>query len=248
MSHVTNQDIAAYLRSAIRDGVYAPGDAIPSESALCRQFGTARGTVRQAVATLRSEGLVTSGQGRRSRVLERLPAQSFDEVISFTEWCTNSGITPGQQTQSIAKVRASEHLASELSITPGDMVVSVHRLRLMDGEPAMVERLNYNLETGQHLMNFDTDSGSIYSRLLAVGVDIDHVTRTIDAIGATDEDALLLGVDSGTPMLRVRRRAFTADGTPIESSDDRYLFDKASFAVTTSRGNPQAISMMQVYE
>ncbi|SER88757.1 GntR family transcriptional regulator [Corynebacterium cystitidis] len=61
MSHVTNQDIAAYLRSAIRDGVYAPGDAIPSESALCRQFGTARGTVRQAVATLRSEGLVTSG-------------------------------------------------------------------------------------------------------------------------------------------------------------------------------------------
>ncbi|WP_331712843.1 UTRA domain-containing protein [Corynebacterium cystitidis] len=61
----------------------------------------------------------------------------------------------------------------------------------MDGEPAMVERLNYNLETGQHLMNFDTDSGSIYSRLLAAGVDIDHVTRTIDAIGATDEDALL---------------------------------------------------------
>ncbi|SER88724.1 HTH-type transcriptional repressor [Corynebacterium cystitidis] len=55
----------------------------------------------------------------------------------------------------------------------------------------MVERLNYNLETGQHLMNFDTDSGSIYSRLLAAGVDIDHVTRTIDAIGATDEDALL---------------------------------------------------------
>ncbi|WP_256232202.1 hypothetical protein [Corynebacterium cystitidis] len=49
-------------------------------------------------------------------------------------------------------------------------------------------------------------------------------------------------------MLRVRRHAFTADGTPIESSDDRYLFDKASFAVTTPRGNPQAISMMQVCE
>ncbi|WP_394280793.1 GntR family transcriptional regulator [Corynebacterium sp.] len=242
---VTNQDIADYLRSAIRDGTFAPGDAIPSESELCRQFGTARGTVRQAIATLRSEGLISSGQGRRSRVLERVPAQSFDGVISFTQWCIAAGIKPGQQTQSIARVRSDERLASELGITPGDPIISVHRLRLMDGVPAMVERLNYNLDTGKHLLDFDTDSGSIYSRLLEAGVDIDYVTRTIDAIAATDDDALLLGVDPGTPMLRVRRNAFTTDGTPIEASDDRYLFDKASFAVTTSRGNPQAISMRQ---
>ena len=37
-------------------------------------------------------------------------------------------------------------------------------------------------------------------------------------------------------MLRVRRRAFTLNGTPIEASDNRYLASKANFSVTTARG------------
>ncbi|WIM67122.1 GntR family transcriptional regulator [Corynebacterium breve] len=243
-SAATNQDIAAYLRSAIRDGTFQPGDAIPSEADLCRQFGTARGTVRQAIATLRSEGLISSGQGRRSRVLDKLPSQSFDGVISFSQWCRNSGVVPGQKTQWVTRTFAGEQLAAELNIDADDSVVSVFRLRLMDDVPAMVERLNYPLEVGKHILAVDTDSGSIYEHLLASGVDIDHATRVIDAIGATDEDAKLLDIAPGTPMLRVRRRAFNSAGVPIESSDDRYLFDKASFAVTTSRGTPQPVSMV----
>lgn len=238
------EEIAAFLRTAIRDGEYAPGDSIPSEAELCRRFDSARGTVRQAIALLRNEGLISSGQGRRSRVLGTVPSQSFDVVISFTQWCISSGITPGQETQWMARRPADAREAAALELPDRAPVVSIFRLRLMNGEPAMVERLNYPIEVGQHLLSFDPDSGSIYQRLLDCGVDINYSTRTIDAVGANAEDAELLQVPEGTPLLRVRRRAFTSEGTPIEASDDRYLPDKASFTLNSIRGNPSAVSMM----
>lgn len=239
-----HQEIAAYLRQQIREGKLPPGEAIPSEADLCRRFDCARGTIRQAIATLRNEGLISSGQGRRSRVLDTVPTQSFDGVISFSQWCHNSGVEPGQQTQWVTKRRADPELAARLNISTSDHIVSVFRLRLMDEKPAMVERLNYTLDAGQHVLMFDTDSGSIYQQLINSGVDISYATRTIDAVPAEKEDAQLLGVEPGTPLLRVRRHAFTLDGTPIEASDDRYLSDMANFTVTTVRGNPSPISMV----
>lgn len=242
-----HQHIAAHLRRAIQRGELPPGATIPSEAQLCEQFDCARGTIRQAIATLRNEGLISSGQGRRSRVLDTVPTQSFDGVISFSQWCHNSGVEPGQKTQSVSRHPAEAQLAAHLEIAEGDPIVTVHRLRLMDGEPAMVERLNYPIDVGQHVLLFDTDEGSIYQELLRVGVDISHATRTIDAIPAPAEDAALLGVAENTPLLRVRRRAFSVDGTPIEASDDRYLPHMANFTMTTVRGNPSPISMVTTH-
>ena len=238
-----HQEIASYLRDAIQDGSLPPGSTIPSEAELVKRFGVARGTIRRAISTLRSEGLVSSGQGRRTRVLDTVPTFSFDEVISFTQWCQNIGAEPGQQTQWITKRPAGSELAAHLEIADTEPIVSVLRLRLMDGKPAMVERLNYPLEVGQHVMTFDTDSGSIYRRLLDMDVDIAYATRTIDAVPANEEDADLLGVEQGVPLLRVRRRAFTLDGVPVEASDDRYLASKANFSVTTARGSASPISL-----
>ncbi|MEJ5918891.1 GntR family transcriptional regulator [Corynebacterium sp. H78] len=181
-------------------------------------------------------------------MLDTVPTQSFDGVISFSQWCQNSGVEPGQHTQWVTRRRAGAELAAHLEISDSDQIVSVFRLRLMDGEPAMVERLNYPLEVGQHVLTFDTDSGSIYRHLTESGVDISYATRTIDAVAANTEDAELLGVQEGTPLLRVRRRAFALDGTPVEASDDRYLSHMASFTVTTVRGNPSPISMVTAGE
>ncbi|WP_283175940.1 winged helix-turn-helix domain-containing protein [Corynebacterium guaraldiae] len=50
--------IADYLRNLIRSKKLSPGDFLPSEAELCQQFSSSRGPVRQAVAALRSEGLI----------------------------------------------------------------------------------------------------------------------------------------------------------------------------------------------
>ena len=76
--------IADYLRNLIRGKDLSPGDFLPSEAELCAQFSSSRGPVRQAVAALRSEGLISSGRGRRSVVLGRFTSESFDSIFSLS--------------------------------------------------------------------------------------------------------------------------------------------------------------------
>ncbi|WAE73653.1 GntR family transcriptional regulator [Streptomonospora nanhaiensis] len=56
--------IAAELRERIAGGDLAPGDALPSEAALVRQYGVSRGTARQALSELEGTGLVIAVHGK----------------------------------------------------------------------------------------------------------------------------------------------------------------------------------------
>lgn len=241
----TYSAILTYLRKEISGGALAPGQPIPSESELAARFSTSRGPVRQALGILRDEGLISSGRGRRSVVLETVPVQSFDVALSFTQWCREMDMEPGQRTQSVERGWASRARADSLEIDEGDPIVEVLRLRLADGVPIMVERLCYRYDVGRHVLGFDADSGSIYEHLAASGVDIHHATRLLDAVGADETDARLLEVPEGSPLLRLQRRAFTIEGTPIEWSDDRYLPGHARFASISVRGGANGLAMLR---
>jgi DNA-binding GntR family transcriptional regulator len=58
--------ITRVLRHRLTDGTYAPGPRLPSEAALCAEFGVVRSTVRRALSALQAEGLITvrAGVGR----------------------------------------------------------------------------------------------------------------------------------------------------------------------------------------
>jgi DNA-binding GntR family transcriptional regulator len=58
--------ITRVLRRRLTDGSYAPGARLPSEAALCAEFGVVRSTVRRALSALQAEGLITvrAGVGR----------------------------------------------------------------------------------------------------------------------------------------------------------------------------------------
>ncbi|GAA1794283.1 hypothetical protein GCM10009735_27840 [Actinomadura chokoriensis] len=63
--------LASILRRRIESGALAPGDPIPSETALEGEFGLARGTIRKAVAMLREEGVIVTTRGKGSYVADQ---------------------------------------------------------------------------------------------------------------------------------------------------------------------------------
>ena len=69
--------IADSLRTAIESGDIAPGTKLPSESELMTQWGRSLGTIRQALAVLRNEGLVVPRHGRGVFVL----GESFENLL-----------------------------------------------------------------------------------------------------------------------------------------------------------------------
>jgi GntR family transcriptional regulator len=235
MDVALHRRIAEELRRRIVAGELAVGARLPSEARLVAEFGASRGTVRQALAALRAEGLVGGGQGRPPEVLATVASPSFDTFLSFTRWAREAGRTPGQRTVEVARRGAAEEAARALGIAPGQPVVEVLRLRLLDGVPAMLERASFVEDVGRLLFDFDPDRGSIYAYLIDRGVDLARFRHTFDAVAAGEAEADLLGVPAGAPLLRERRRATSRTGTPLEYGDDRYRPDIVTFTVENAR-------------
>ncbi|MEV4176277.1 GntR family transcriptional regulator [Nonomuraea sp. NPDC049709] len=230
-----HERVAADLRRRISSGDLPVGAAVPSESQLCEQWGASRGPIRQALATLRAEGLIGGGRGKPPVVRSHTMPQPFETFLSFSRWAERTGHTPGQRTVEIARRPATAEAADALSVDEGAPVVQLLRLRLLDGVPAMVERTTFVWSVGRLLFDFDCDQGSVFAYLSGRGVDLSRARHVIDAIVAGETDAALLAVSPGSALLRERRRTSSADGVPVEYSDDRYRPDLVSFTIDNSQ-------------
>lgn len=222
--------IAAHLRSEIDSGALAPGAAIPSESALSERFQVSRGTVRQALAALRTEGMISGGRGRRPVVSKPAFAQSFDELVSFSAWAEQLGRKPSARTLELARRPADADLATVLRLAPQTPVFQYRRLRLLDGEPMMIEVSSFIESIGRLLLDCDMDQGSVYAQLGERGVAFAEAQQSITAVAASAEQSELLGVARRAPLLKVTRLALDPEGTPLEYSHDTYRAD--AFAIT----------------
>jgi GntR family transcriptional regulator len=234
-----HERVASDLRTRILSGDLPVGAAVPSEAELCLQWGGSRGPVRQALAALRAEGLISGGRGKRPTVRRREVAQPFDSFVSFSRWAQMLGLPPGQHTVEIARRRAPADVARHLEIPAGEPVVQLLRQRLLGGEPVMVERTTFVLAWGALLFEHDPDAGSIYEHLIGRGLPVGVARHTIDAVAADADDRDLLGVEIGAPLLRELRVAYTSEGDPFEFSDDRYRPDRVTFTIDNApQGRP----------
>jgi GntR family transcriptional regulator len=227
--------VARELRLQILGREYKVGDSLPSESALCTQFDVSRGPVRQALAMLKNEGLVVLSRGKPAVVRGFDVTQTLDTFTPFTQWARLTGRNAGSKTLEVARRRVTDPARAALGIDADEFVVEILRLRLLDGEPTMLERTSYIESVGSLLFDFDTDSGSITDFLTSRGVRFDSMRHVMDAVSANEVDADNLAIDTGSPLLRERRTSWNDKGDPFEFADDRYRPDRVAFSIVNAR-------------
>ncbi|WP_135357487.1 GntR family transcriptional regulator [Mycolicibacterium sp. NCC-Tsukiji] len=230
-----HEHVASVLRQRITRQEYRIGESLPAESALCAEFDVSRGPVRQALATLKSEGLIRISRGKPATVRSHDVRQTLDTFTPFTQWAERNGRTAGSRTLEISRRRASATAATALGLTTDDFVVDVLRVRLLDGEPAMIERSSFTDAVGSLLFEFDTDSGSITDYLTDRGVKWDAMEHVLDAVAADEVDAENMHIERGSPLLRERRTSRDQFGVAFEYSDDRYRPDVVAFSIVNAR-------------
>ncbi|HET9840895.1 MAG TPA: GntR family transcriptional regulator [Nocardioides sp.] len=225
------RQVAAEVRAAVEAGDYPPGSRLPSESELARSYGVARGTVRQALATLASDGVVSTRRGARRLVLARPRLQGFNELRSFSEWARAMGERPGGRVVALVRREASPTEAEQLGT---DRIYHLTRVRLLSGRPVMIERTAYPEPIGALVAGMDAESESITRRLQELGVVFANAAHTLGAVVATAEDARLLDIRPRAPLLREWRRTTDPDGAALEWSEDRYVGEAVAFTVHNS--------------
>lgn len=128
------------LRRRIREGLYAPGSRIPSESELSEEFGVSRATVRTVLAKLAVNGLILRKQGDGTYVNARVQKVSahLGNIWDFVCLIESNGFAPSIEPVSSELRQATEKEALALAIEPGETLLSMIRLFYADGVPAIL--------------------------------------------------------------------------------------------------------------
>jgi GntR family transcriptional regulator len=226
--------VAEDIKAAIAAGGYAAGTRLPSESELAERYSVSRGTIRQAFAALRADGVIASRRGARRVVIARPRVQSFGELLSFSRWARAIGEVPGGKVIAMQRRPAKPTEAERLAIAVGAPIYHLTRVRLLSGRPVMLERGAYPDRVGVLVAGLDMASDSITERLEELGIVFADAEHVMDAVAASAQDARLLGVSPRVPMLRERRLTTDLAGIPVEWSDDRYLGSAVAFSVHNS--------------
>lgn len=72
-----SDSLVSWFYRDLNNGLLKPGDSLPSERELCEQFGVSRTVVREALSYLKKEGVIDTGQGKKTTVAENTHARSF---------------------------------------------------------------------------------------------------------------------------------------------------------------------------
>jgi GntR family transcriptional regulator len=234
MAPAKYQQIADRLRGQIDSGTLQPGERLPSEPDLVRQFDASRNTVRLALALLTNQGLVVTRQGLGTFVTE--PARPFTALLSrvTAQPAVQSSSTVLPEVSRahaeaetsrliVEKYPASISVAEKLEITPGDLVVVRRTSGTIGDVPWMMMASYFPLDIAEGTpleQAGDIEGGSI--KLLA-DLGFGQV-GFIDEIGArmpSTSEFSFFGLSVGTPVVVVNRTAYSQE-RPIRMT--RYVY------------------------
>jgi GntR family transcriptional regulator len=210
------KQIADLLRAAITSGELAPGAQLPSEQELVDEHGVARGTVRQAIMLLRSEGLVDVERGRGSFVRDLASEQ---ERLLRQQWDKEHPHEPALkiETLELAKTNAPAEVVELLSLRAGADVL-VRRWRYMASFIVLEMATSYiPCDVAEAAQLLQTETGvRVYAGLAGSGHRVARFTEEVQARMPTDAEARALKIERTVPVMSVQRVAYTADDRPVE--------------------------------
>jgi GntR family transcriptional regulator len=206
------------LRARIAAGEWPPGAALPTEPALARRFGVSQGTLRRALSGLEAQRLIARRQGAGTYVTE---ATSERALFHFFRVEDADGRRPVPTSIAHAlETRAADAEERRLLALRGRArVIALERLRLVHGQPAMLESV---ILPAARFQGFTLPLNVVLEDELYVhyqrhhGVTVLRVEERLTAEAADAQAARRLGCRRGTPLLGIRRVAFDALEKPVE--------------------------------
>lgn len=202
----------------ISAGEFHPGAQLPPEEELARQLGVSRPTVREALALLQIEGIVSRRHGAGNFVNHVPPQISarIDELISFPELISAHGFTPEMADLQIRRIEGSEVVTRSLSLPPGSPVVLVQRAYLASGRPSVWVSDFLPVALILDETTWTAFSGDMLEFLKTAA---QHpVAYAVARVGVEEADRLVarrLRVKAGAGVLRIEQTAYTAGNQPV---------------------------------
>jgi len=243
MTTTKHEVISRRLRERIQDGTYPPSSKLPPIPALMTEFAAARDTVRDAIARLTNEGLVTPlrGVGTVVRDTTRI-GMAYNPDKPSQVWAIQTGENPrADRVVQTGWETADDGIAEALNLAPGTRVLHRIRHQTKGDQLAQIHEQwiptqlaeAIKTATGEDLGNINQiPSADLFSQMRAAGTNPAKVTETITARMPHPDEADTLELPPGVPVIRCWRVTRDDRGEPVETSILTAAADRMSWSYT----------------
>lgn len=208
-----------------------PGDMLPTEKELCEAFGVSRIVIRQALNDLASRGVIKRRRGIGTVVIRpKINEYLVSRLTGFYADMKSQGLEPTTKVLSKRLIKANELLAYYLDLNIGDEIIELQRLRFVKDEPILIVISYIPWKFCPDLLDEELENRSLYEIFeTKYGIELVWGERTIEAISANSEDAKLLWIDRGSPLIFLRSITYTHNNVPVEYYEAKHRADRTRF-------------------
>jgi GntR family transcriptional regulator len=202
------------------------GDKLPSEPKLAEQLGVSRATLREAMRTFESQGLLRRQQGVGTFVVgqPQVIESGLEVLESIQSQAERVGLDVTMSEFEIFHIQANAQQAKKLNLKKGDPAVKIRRVILADDAPVayLIDVLPEGVLDPETLaMKF---TGSVLDLLIQIGDPPLTSSKTeISAIHAPTNVAKALSIQRGDTLLLLKALLFNEAGDPIDFTHSYFL-------------------------
>ncbi|KGK91316.1 GntR family transcriptional regulator [Desulfosporosinus sp. HMP52] len=201
------------IKKKVNSAELKPGDTVPPEAALCKEYGVSRMTVRKGLAILSSEGYIYSVPGKGSYVQK-------PEVNKYTLYYDemNNPINSVDKAKllEVTIIMPDEKLADELQITRNKHVIMIRRLFYTDGSPVAydVKYLLYN--KGMPIVEKEIEQAT-FQEMVANSLPIFAIKKKISISAEIPNEDIkrFLNIYDDLALLVVKLKLYNNENKPI---------------------------------
>jgi GntR family transcriptional regulator len=234
----TPEDVRRVLAQQIVAGELRPGQRLGAERAMAAELGVSRAMLRQALAILEEGGMIrrVPGRGGGTFVTREKIERDLSTIQGIPALLRSQGVTAGTHVLSARLTEPDDAAGQALRMRPGELVVDLVRIRLADGSPFSLEHARLPAKRFPGLLELPL-GGSVYELLAdRYGAGPHEAVERIEVAIATAEQAALLDVPTGAPLLAITRTTTDSNGDPIEFSRDLFRGDRTRVVVRSGGG------------
>ncbi len=229
------QQFKRIITQRVAQGEWLPNQPIPPERELTSHYGVSRTTVRLALADLVNEGWLYRVQGKGTFVAPPKVRPTLGELTGFAEELKIRGLDPEIRVVEYKTVPPPPAAAETLQVPPGEEVLAIKRLVLVQGVPYFADQSYLAGRFARFLSPEKVAQDSIYRTLEAAGQPLLKGQQTIEAAMPDRELMQLMQLPRRTPVLVIRRTTLGLCSEPVEHAQAWFRGDRYQYKVDLRR-------------
>jgi GntR family transcriptional regulator len=203
-----------------------PGGCLPSEPQLARQLGVSRASLREAIRTFETQGMIFRRQGVGTFVMHprHVIDAGLESLESIETMAQRIGLPVAMGEFDISHRVVKPDEAEVLGLQPNEQVLAISRVILVETQPAayLVDVLPMGLLTDEDLK--DKFKGSILDLLLRhSNLAPDNSRCEIQAVMASASISRALGIKRGTVLLKFTSCLYTKSNQVLDYSHSYFV-------------------------